>query len=261
MNISLQGKNAVICGSTQGIGLAIAKEFASLGASCILIARNEKELQQVVSGLTHTQTQQHSYKVADFADTAQVVSAIQTIVQDTAIHILVNNTGGPKGGAIENATEKDFEKAFRQHVVNNQLLTQAVLPGMKAERYGRIINIISTSVKIPIANLGVSNTIRAAVASWAKTLSNEVGKYNITVNNVLPGFTQTARLDSLLQNIAHTNKVDVAVVEKEMKETIPMKRFGLPEEIANLAAFLASPAAAYINGTSIPVDGGRTGSI
>jgi 3-oxoacyl-[acyl-carrier protein] reductase len=261
MDISLEGKNAVICGSTQGIGLAIVKEFALLGANCILIARNEKELQLVVRGLIQNPRQQHSYKVADFADTTQVVSAIQNIVQNMPIHILVNNTGGPKGGAIENATEKDFENAFRQHVINNQLLTQAVLPGMKNERYGRIINIISTSVKIPIANLGVSNTIRAAVASWAKTLSNEVGKYNITVNNVLPGFTQTARLDSLLQSIAHSNKVDIAVVEKEMMETIPMKRFGLPEEAANLAAFLASPAAAYINGTSIPVDGGRTGSI
>src|SRR5690606_16010200 len=143
----------------------------------------------------------------------------------------------------------------------NQLLAQCVLPGMKKEGYGRIINIISTSVKIPLQTLGVSNTIRAAVAACAKTLSNEVGQYNITVNNILPGSTQTDRLDSLIAEREKKEDTSREMVEKEMTDKIPLKRFGTPEEIANVAAFLASPAASYVNGVSIPVDGGRTGSI
>ena len=261
MNISLTGMNAVICGSTQGIGLAVAKELSVLGARCFLLARNENMLQEALSQLSVHVQQQHEYCVADFSDNNAVNTAIKSIVRDHKIHILINNTGGPAAGAVTAATANDFEDAFRQHLVNNQLLAQAVLPGMKEEGYGRIINIISTSVKIPIQNLGVSNTIRAAVAAWAKTLSNEVGQFNITVNNVLPGSTRTGRLDSLIAEKAEKKQPGIATIEKEMEEKIPMKRFGLPEEIANLAAFLASPAASYINGASIPVDGGRTGSI
>lgn len=261
MNISLTGMNAVICGSTQGIGLAVAKELSVLGARCFLLARNENMLQEALSQLSVYAQQQHEYRVADFSDNNAVNRAIKSIVRDHKIHILINNTGGPVAGTITAATANDFEDAFRQHLVNNQLLTQAVLPGMKKEGYGRVINIISTSVKIPIDNLGVSNTIRAAVAAWAKTLSNEVGQYNITVNNVLPGSTQTARLGSLIEEMAKKKQLSRETVATAMMNTIPMKRFGLPEEIANVAAFLASPAASYVNGASIPVDGGRTGSI
>lgn len=261
MELSLNGKNAVVCGSTRGIGLAVAKELSVLGARCFLLARNESRLKLAVAQLSVNTRQQHSYRVADFSDSEQVKQAIESIVNENNIHILVNNTGGPGAGPIATATANDFENAFRQHLINNQLLAQAVLPGMKKEGYGRIINIISTSVRIPIANLGVSNTIRAAVAAWAKTLSNETGPYNITVNNVLPGSTQTSRLSSLTEETAKKAGLSRETIEKEMMEKIPMKRFGLPEEIANVAAFLASPAASYVNGASIPVDGGRTGSI
>ncbi len=261
MNISLTGKNAVICGSTQGIGLAVAKEFSVLGATCILIARNESSLKSVLGDLSMKGGQRHEYRVADFSNNQQVEKAIASVVKNNNIHILVNNTGGPAAGAITEAGLATFESAFKQHLINNQLLAQAVLPGMKKEQYGRIINIISTSVKAPIAHLGVSNTIRAAVASWAKTLSNETGLYNITVNNVLPGSTKTGRLYGIMEEISKNRQISLEILEKEMTEKIPMKRFGLPEEIANVVAFLASPAASYVNGTSIPVDGGRTGCI
>jgi 3-oxoacyl-[acyl-carrier protein] reductase len=261
MNLSLKGKNAVICGSTQGIGLAIARELALLGANCILLARNETTLQQAITSLDTTQSQQHEYAVADFSDNQQVKKAIEKIVAEKAIHILINNTGGPAPGLITEAAIENFSNAFQQHVVNNQLLVQAILPGMKTAGYGRIINVISTSVKIPIANLGVSNTIRAATAAWAKTLSLEVAKYGITVNNVLPGYTKTQRLDSMITTNAGKQNISKEELETRMKQQIPVGRFGEVEEIAAVAAFLASPSASFINGASIPVDGGNTGSI
>ena len=261
MNLSLQGKTTVVCGSTQGIGLAIAKELAQLGAACILLARNEDALQKVVQSLDNSFNQKHTYFVADFSDSAQVKTVVDSIVKTTPIHVLINNTGGPATGQIAEATAEAFLQAFQQHLVNNQLLVQAVLPSMKKEGYGRIINIISTSVRIPIDNLGVSNTIRAAVASWAKTLSNEVGKFNITVNSVLPGFTKTQRLESLIETNATKAGIDKTELAKKMEEAIPMKRFGEAAEIAAVVAFLASPAASYVNGVSIPVDGGKIGTI
>jgi len=261
MNISLEGKAALVCGSTQGIGLAIAKEFATLGATCVLMARSEDALIKAVKELSTLNNQPHRFLVADFSQPHEVKDAISSFTKDNDIHIVVNNTGGPKAGPITEADEDAFRIAFNQHVVCNQIITKAVIPGMKKAGYGRIINIISTSVKIPLHNLGVSNTIRGAVASWAKTMANELGKFNITVNNILPGMTKTARLDSLIQNTAATNNIPVETVTKNMINEIPMKRFGEAAELANVAAFLASPAASYVNGVSIPVDGGRTGSI
>lgn len=261
MELSLKNKNAVVCGSTRGIGLATAKELAFAGANCVLFARNEALLREIVHRLPRTDGQEHDYCVADFSEPARVKAAIESVVSKMNVHILVNNTGGPSPGPITEASADAFEHAFRQHIIINQLLAQCVLPGMKKEGYGRIINIISTSVKIPLYNLGVSNTIRAAVAAWAKTLSNEAGQYNITVNNILPGSTQTDRLDDLIAERVKKEDTSREMVEKEMTDKIPLKRFGTPEEIANVAAFLASPAASYVNGASIPVDGGRTGSI
>ncbi|HRP57555.1 SDR family oxidoreductase [Agriterribacter sp.] len=261
MELSLKNKNAVVCGSTRGIGLAIAKELALAGANCILFARNEGLLKEIVHRLPGNSGQEHDYRVADFSEPAAVKAAIESVVSKINIHILINNTGGPPPGPIAEASADTFENAFRQHIIISQLLAQCVLPGMKKEGYGRIINIISTSVKIPLNNLGVSNTIRAAVAAWAKTLSNETGQYNITVNNILPGSTKTDRLDNLIEETVKKEHTGREMVEKEMTDKIPLKRFGLPEEIANVAAFLASPAASYVNGASIPVDGGRTGSI
>ncbi|OLY92877.1 3-oxoacyl-[acyl-carrier protein] reductase [Cnuella takakiae] len=261
MHLSLTGKTALVCGSTQGIGLATAQELALLGANCILLARNEAALQSAMASLDASQGQQHQYALADFSQPEAVVSAIQPFISNGLIHILVNNTGGPAAGAIVDAEATAFEQAFRQHILVNQLLTQAVLPGMKQEGFGRIINIVSTSVKIPLPNLGVSNTIRAAVAGWAKTMANELGQFGITVNNVLPGFTDTARLQSLIAHTAKMQGRSEAEVRKGMQDSVPAQRFGEASEIAAVAAFLASPAAAYVNGTSIPVDGGRTGSI
>jgi len=258
MDISLKGKTAVICGSSQGIGLAAAKELAVNGANCILIARNPEALQAAVTQLPVTGDQHHQWVVADFADNHSVEEAIKNIVSKQRVEILVNNTGGPKAGLILDASTDAFEQAFRQHLINNQILVKAVVPGMKEAGNGRIINIISTSVKTPLANLGVSNTIRLAVASWAKTLANEIGQFNITVNNILPGLTQTQRLDELVKHTANVVKKDQTLIESQLKESIPMKRFGDSEEIANVIAFLASPAASYVNGTNIAVDGGRT---
>ncbi|WP_332736366.1 SDR family oxidoreductase [Flavihumibacter sp.] len=261
MDLSLKGKTALVCGSTQGIGLASAIELAALGANCILLARNEEKLREIVSQLPSSENQQHSYAVADFADPASIRNAIQKIVSEKHITILVNNTGGPAAGPIINAEPDAFIVAFTQHLVANQILVQAVVPAMKLEGYGRIINIISTSVKIPLNNLGVSNTTRGAVASWAKTLANELGGFGITVNNVLPGFTRTARLESLANTLAADKGISVEEQSAAMAAEVPAKRFGSASEIAAVVAFLASPAAAYVNGTSIPVDGGRTGTI
>jgi 3-oxoacyl-[acyl-carrier protein] reductase len=261
MNLSLEGKNAVICGSSQGIGLAIAQELALLGANCILVARDAKRLGAAMNTLQSSLHQHHSFAIADFNKTEEVRIAIDTITQHQPVHILVNNTGGPAAGLISDAKEEDFLSAFKQHLVNNHILTKAVIPGMKRKKFGRIINVISTSVKIPIANLGVSNTVRASVASWAKTMANELGQYNITVNNVLPGFTETKRLENMMAQTAKKKKQTAEKTAEDFMSDIPMKRFGSPSEIAAVAAFLASPAASYVNGVSIPVDGGRTGSI
>jgi len=261
MNLSLEGKWAVVCGSTQGIGLAIAEELALLGANCILMARNESALKEAIAKLDISNRQLHAYHVADFSKPDQVKNGIMEIVSARPIHILINNTGGPPAGPVFEAREEEFVSAFNQHLICNHILVKAVVPGMKVAGYGRIINIISTSVRIPHKNLGVSNTIRGAVASWAKTLSNEVGEYNITVNNILPGYTTTARLQTVIEKNAESKNANKDTIKNEMIEGIPMKRFGDPAEIAAMAAFLASPAASYVTGTSIPVDGGRTGSI
>lgn len=261
MNLSLDGKNAVICGSTQGIGLAIAEELSLLGANCTLVARNESALRAAVETLDTAWRQEHDYLVADFTKPEELKKIITAHVAEKPVHILINNTGGPPAGPAIDAEEEDFLKAFNQHLICNHILVKAVVPSMKAAQFGRIINIISTSVKIPLKNLGVSNTIRGAVASWAKTLSNELGEFNITVNNILPGLTTTQRLNSLIETTAKKTNTSTGEVEKNMKEEVPMKRFAEASEIAAVAAFLASPAASYVNGTSIPVDGGRTGSI
>jgi 3-oxoacyl-[acyl-carrier protein] reductase len=261
MHLSLEGKNAVICGSTQGIGLAIAEELALLGANCTLFARNEEALKAAIKNLDIALRQQHGYLVADFSKPEQVKKVIEQHIQSKPVHILVNNTGGPPPGSVLDATEEAFLQAFNQHLIVNQVLTKAAIPGMKEAGYGRIINVISTSIRIPITNLAVSGTVRGAVAMWSKILANEVGQYNVTVNNLLPGYTKTQRLESLIENNAKKRGVPADVIEKEMLKDIPMKRFGEPEELAAMAAFLASPAASYVNGVSIAVDGGKTGAL
>jgi 3-oxoacyl-[acyl-carrier protein] reductase len=261
MDLSLKNKTAIICGSTQGIGLATAIELSKLGASCVLMARNEASLEKAISNLDTSFNQKHDFLVADFDKPETVKKSIENFISNNSVHILINNSGGPASGPITDAKEEDFLNTFNRHLICNHILAQAVIPFMKKEGYGRIINVISTSVKIPLPNLGVSNTIRGAVASWAKTMANELGQFNITVNNVLPGATKTQRLETIISNNANKKRVAVDEVEKEMMKEIPMKRFAEPQELANVIAFLASPAASYVNGVSIPVDGGRTGAI
>jgi 3-oxoacyl-[acyl-carrier protein] reductase len=261
MNLDLTGKKAVVCGSTQGIGFAAAKELASLGATVYLMARNADKLKEACAALPTPASQQHGIIVADFAHTSEVETAIQQFAAQHDVHILINNTGGPNPGPAIDADIEAFRIAFNAHLINNQILAKALVPGMKKNGYGRIINVISTSVKQPLPNLGVSNTIRGAVASWAKTLAMELGAFNITVNNVLPGATETGRLEQIIGNKANKMGVDANEVKHEMENEVPMKRLGKPEEIAAAIAFLASPAASYINGINVPVDGGRTLSL
>ena len=261
MNLDLTNKTALVCGSTQGLGYASAVELALLGCHVILMARNEERLKEKTGLLDRSKGQQHQYLVADFADTDAVKFAINSFVKNNAPHILVNNTGGPPGGAALTAKAEDFLSAFNNHLINNHNLTQAVVPGMKDAGFGRIINIISTSVKNPIAGLGVSNTIRAAVANWAKTLATELGPFGITVNNVLPGFTKTVRADYVIASKAKAGNISEDEVLKQLVAEIPVGRMGQPEEFGAAVAFLCSPAAAYINGINLPVDGGRLGCL
>lgn len=258
MDLKIKDKRAIVCGSTQGIGKAIALELAILGASVTLIARNEEKLKKTCSQLPANNGQQHDYLVADFDEPERLKTVIeQYLVNKQDIHILINNTGGPAGGKVIDAKIDEFEAAFRRHLVCNQILSQAVTPLMKQAGYGRIINVISTSVKAPLPGLGVSNTIRGAVANWAKTLANELAPYGITVNNVLPGATSTVRLESIIRSKAEKTDITEEDVMKAMKKEIPAGRFATPEEVAAAAAFLATPAAAYITGINLPVDGGR----
>lgn len=262
MDLSLENKRAIVCGSTQGIGLAVAKELANLGASITLVARNREKLAEVIKELFVSSGQYHAFVQADFNRPEEVKKAIhQHLLEVGQADILINNTGGPAGGPAFEAAPEEFIQAFSNHLICNQHLVQAVVPLMKERGFGRIINIISTSVKAPIRGLGVSNTIRGAVANWSKTLSMELGTHGITVNNVLPGATYTGRLQSIIEDKAKKQKKDMLKIEQEMMEEIPAGRFAAPEEVAAAVAFLATPAASYINGINIPVDGGRTPSL
>ena len=265
MNLDLTGKNAFVGGSSKGIGKAVAMELAKLGANITLVGRDEAALVQGQIDLSFISKaeQHHDSMPVDFSNYEKVRAAVQKHMKKTnkTYHILINNTGGPASGKILDAQEDEFVKAFEAHLLNNHSLTKLFAEGMKNDGYGRIINIISTSVKQPLSNLGVSNTIRAAVANWSKTMANELGAYGITVNNVLPGATETERLQSIVNTRVEKTGSDIDTVKEEMMREIPLKRFGKPEEIAAAVAFLASPAAAYINGINIPVDGGRTGSL
>lgn len=261
MDLSLKNKTAIVCGSTQGIGKASAIEIALLGATIVLVARNEDALKKTLTELDTSKGQKHTYLVADFTKPDELKKKVEEYTKNNTVHILVNNTGGPAGGPIIEAKTEEFTQAFSNHLICSHILVQAVVERMKKEKYGRIINIISTSVKQPIKGLGVSNTIRAAVANWSKTLAGELGLFGITVNNVLPGGTNTERLKTLLEARAKKAGISPKEEEKEWLKEVPAGRFAEASEIASAVAFLASPAAAYINGINVPVDGGRTGNL
>jgi len=262
MDLNLKNKTAFVCGSTQGIGKAAAIELAMLGAKIVLIARNETALKTTVSEINLINKLENDYIAVDFSESEQLRTMLaQYTSKNGAAHILVNNTGGPPAGKIVDAKTQEFLTAFNNHLICNHILAEAVLPFMKEAKFGRIINIISTSVKQPLKGLGISNTIRAAVANWAKTLSAEVAAYGVTVNNVLPGATSTARLQAIISNKSVKMNELADKITQEMLDEIPAARFAEANEIAAAVAFLASPAAAYINGINLPVDGGRTGCL
>ncbi len=259
MDLNLNGKRALVCGSSDGIGKAAAEELAVMGAEVILLARNPEKLEKVKNDLSTAGNQNHSYLVADFDDPVGLESVVGNYLsKGDHINILINNTGGPPAGPAHKAGIEEYVTAFRRHLLCNQILVKLCLEGMKQVNYGRIVNVISTSVKAPLPNLGVSNTIRGAVANWSKTLANELGQYGITVNNVLPGATETGRLKRIIKNKAEKSGKKEKEVSDAMLMEIPLNRFAQPQEVANAIAFLSSPAASYISGINIPVDGGRT---
>ncbi|WP_142785421.1 SDR family oxidoreductase [Changchengzhania lutea] len=260
MNLNLNNKYALVCGSTQGIGKATAFALAAEGVRVTLVARNREKLKAVLEALPGPDT--HDFIVADFSNPRDLQEKVLKYIDEHhGFHILVNNTGGPRGGAIVTASLEEFDNAFTQHLKCNHVLAQSVIPYMKVEGYGRIINVVSTSVKQPLDGLGVSNTIRGAVANWSKTLANELGAFGITVNNVLPGATGTERLSEIIKNKSAKSGKTIDEAADAMKQSVPAKRFAEPEELANAITFLASECASYINGINLPVDGGRTKSL
>lgn len=263
MKLDLGGRQALVCGASRGIGRACAEALATLGADVTVLARDEQALRTLVDALPRTGTyQQHAWIAVDMRDPEALSAKVSALVASgRQVEVLVNNTGGPPGGPAHRAQPGDYLAAFQQHLIAGQALVQAVLPGMQRAGYGRVINVISTSVKEPIANLGVSNTIRGAVAAWAKTLAGELAPWGITVNNVLPGYTLTGRLEQIIDERSARGGVERDEVIRAMLATVPAGRFAEPAEIAAVVAFLASPAAAYVNGINVPVDGGRTQSL
>lgn len=261
MDLNLSGRHALVCGASEGIGRATAHELASLGADVTLLARRETVLREAVATLPRRDDQHHDLIVADTSQTHELAQAAAALAERQPIQILVNNSAGPAAGPAHGADADAYLAAFNQHLIANQTLLQALLPGMRAAGWGRIVNVISTSVREPIAGLGVSNTIRGAVAAWAKTLSRELAGDGITVNNVLPGYTETARIAQIVQGRMQKEGRTEAEVRAAMRADVPAGRFAKAEEIGGVIAFLCSPAAAYVNGVSLAVDGGRMQSI
>ena len=261
MDLDLTGRHALVCGASEGIGRATAHELALLGASVTVMARRADVLAEVAASLPARAGQSHGVLAADASDIDGLRGKVQALAGRSPVHILVNNGGGPPPGSAHEASTDAFVDAFTQHLLANQARVQAVLPGMRAAGFGRIVNIISTSVREPIANLGVSNTVRGAVASWAKTLSKELGPDGITVNNVLPGFTETGRIEQIVRGHMARTGHDEATVRAELASWVPAQRFARSEEVGGVIAFLCSPAAAYVSGVSLAVDGGRMMSI
>ena len=262
MALPLAGRHALVCGASEGIGRATALALAAKGASVTALSRRQDRLDALLAELPlDAPGQSHQSLSADVTDTSALAQSVRALAAASPVHILVNNTAGPPGGSAHAADPAAFIAVFQQHLIANQVLLQCVLPGMRNAGWGRIVNIISTSVKEPIANLGVSNTVRGAVASWAKTVASELGAFGITVNNVLPGYTRTQRLDQILAERADSSGKSREDIASAMLATVPAGRFAEPAEIAAAVAFLCSPEAGYINGINLPVDGGRTRSL
>lgn len=254
----LTGKTALICGASEGMGKATAELMAKRGARIIAVSRTEEKLKKLITGLAGDG---HAYIPLDLSNTDDVKNKLLPFLKTNDVHILVNNSSGPPVGPLLETDVESFMNPLRAHLFASHIITQAIVPSMKKANYGRIINIISTSVKVPIPNFGVSNTVRGAMASWSKTMAGELAPFNITVNNVLPGYIRTARFKSVLVTASKAKSISEDQAEEQMVSGIPMKRIGDPEEMAEVICFLASPAASYVTGANIPVDGGRTPSM
>ncbi|MDH5823172.1 SDR family oxidoreductase [Luteimonas sp. RD2P54] len=261
MDLDLSGRHALVCGGSEGIGRAAAHELALLGADVTVLARRAGALRAVAEALPRNRAQRHGWLAVDLAHADELRAQAGALAAERPVQILVNNSGGPPGGPAHGADAQAYLDAFGKHLIAGQTLVQALLPGMRAAGWGRIVNVISTSVREPIPGLGVSNTVRGAVAGWAKTLSRELAADGITVNNVLPGFTETGRIEQIVRDRAGKEGRDEAAVRAAMQATVPAGRFARPEETGGVIAFLCSPAAAYVNGVSLAVDGGRMQSI
>lgn len=261
MDLDLKGRHALVCGASEGIGRAAAHELALLGADVTVLARRAAVLREVADALPRAGAQRHDLLAADVSQHFELAQAVAALAAERPVQVLVNNTGGPPGGALQEAEIGAFLDAFNRHLIANHVLVQAVLPGMRQAGYGRIVNVVSTSVREPIPNLGVSNTIRGAVASWAKTLSRELAPDAITVNNVLPGYTETARVAQIVHDRMRKDGRGEDEVRAAMRAHVPAGRFAEPSEVGGVIAFLCSPAAGYVNGVSLAVDGGRMASI
>ena len=257
---ALEGKTALICGASRGIGAATARIMAKAGANVILASRSQEQLNTLLSEISSLGEGKHQILVLDLEDTDSLAVRIQPILNQGPVHILVNNAGGPPGGPLLNASVEELAQPFTRHLHAAHTLVKLLTPGMIMADYGRIIQIISTSVREPIPNLGVSNTLRGAMASWAKSLSRELHP-SITINNVLPGFTDTERLGSLAQSIHDRTGQSIEAIHDGWMSQVPIERLIDPLETASVIAFLASPAAGAIRGVSLPVDGGRLRSI
>jgi len=261
MNTNLNHKTALVCGGSKGLGYATAVELAKLGARVILLARTKALLEERTEALDKLNGKENLFLCVDMHNTDDLSQKVSTLLESMQIDILINNTGGPKGGLIVEAQTEQFLQAITMHLIANHSLAKLLIPGMKKRGYGRIINIVSTSVRQPIPGLGISNTIRGSIASWSKTLSNELASSGITVNNILPGTTKTERLSEIIKSQQSLHGLSEEQVHQKMLNEIPMGRYAEPGEIAVVVAFLASPAGSYITGTSIPVDGGKIKSI
>ena len=254
MKIDLTGKKALIGGSSKGIGLGIANELANSGASVCLMARNESRLKEIVGQLPNSSN--HSYLVVDFSKFEEYKLKIEQYIQNNHVDILVNNTQGPPAGNSLSKNIDSYQEAFDLLFKSVVHTTSLVIPKMQKNKWGRIINVTSVSVKEPLNYLVLSNSIRSAVVAWAKSLSVDLGPDGITVNSILTGYFDTERIKELNKEKSKSLKITETEVLDKMKSLVPASRLGRPEEYGYLVSFLSSDNAAYINGASIPIDGG-----
>ena len=261
VTIDLSGKNALVGGSSAGLGKAIAVQLAQSGASVTLMSHSEEKLQNIVDELPKDQGQEHQLLTVDFNDFEDYKKIVTAYFQENSIDILVNNTQGPSAGTALEKDVEDYQQAFDLLFKVAAFTTELALRKMRNNKWGRIINVASVSVKEPLPYLVLSNSIRAAVVTWAKSLATEVGPDQITVNSVLTGYFDTQRITDLNARKAKQQGISEDEVLKEMESKVPVRRIGKPEEYGYLVAFLASEQASYITGTQIPIDGGLLQSI